>query len=269
VTSGEVERLAKRRPQWLRFVLVGIVAGFFAGLFGVGGGVLIVPGLLMAGLDARLAHGTSLGVTVILSFAALVGYAMGGSVEYLAAVLIFLGSSVGVIIGTALLQRLPMKGVQIGFGILLMITAVRLFTSTGVATGPTELSVLVVIGYILVGLGAGVLSGVLGVGGGVVLVPAMTLFFNFPQTVAKGTSLMVIVPTASLGTYRNTRYGNVYIEAAIIAGLGGAAFAFIGAQFADDLSERTSNVLFGLLLVVTSLQILIRALRMPKGSEAH
>ena len=249
--------------------MVGVVAGFFAGLFGVGGGVLIVPGLLMAGLDARLAHGTSLAVTVILSGAALVGYALGGSVEYVAAVLMFAGSSVGVVIGTSLLQRIPMRGLQIGFSILLFITAIRLFTSTGVATGPDDLTPLVVIGYILVGLGAGILSGILGVGGGVVLVPAMSVFFNFPQAVAKGTSLMVIVPTASLGTYRNAKYNNVYIEGAIIAGLGGAAFAFIGAQFADNLSERTSNVLFGLLLVVTGLQILIRALRTPSRSQEH
>ena len=109
MTEGETAQVEKRRPPWLRFILVGIVAGFFAGLFGVGGGVLIVPGLLMAGLDARLAHGTSLGVTVILSGAALVGYAISGSVEYLAAVLIFVGSSVGVIIGTALLQKINLK----------------------------------------------------------------------------------------------------------------------------------------------------------------
>lgn len=269
MTEAEGTQVERRGPPWLRFVLVGIVAGFFAGLFGVGGGVLIVPGLLMAGLDARLAHGTSLGVTVILSGAALVGYAISGSVEYLAAVLIFVGSSVGVIVGTALLQKIPMKALQIGFSILLFITAIRLFTSTSVATGPAEVTPLVVIGYILVGLGAGILSGILGVGGGVILVPAMTLFFNFPQAVAKGTSLMVIVPTATLGTYRNAKYSNVYIEAAIITGLGGAAFAFIGAQFADSMSERMSNVLFGILLVVTATQILVRALRMPAGSEEH
>lgn len=266
---SEPEKEASARPSWLRFLPVGVLAGFFAGLFGVGGGVLIVPGLLMAGLDARLAHGTSLAVTVILSGAALVGYALGGSVEYLAAVLMFAGSSVGVIIGTSLLQKINMKILQISFAALLVVTAVRLFTSTGVATGPDDLTVLTVAGYVVVGLGAGILSGILGVGGGVVLVPAMSVLFNFPQAVAKGTSLMVIVPTAGVGTYRNMRYNNVYVEAAIITGLAGVAFAFIGAHFADSMSERLSNVLFGLLLLVTAAQILVRTLRRPKQSEVH
>jgi uncharacterized membrane protein YfcA len=269
VTVDEAPKGWRSRSAWLRFLAVGVLAGFFAGLFGVGGGVLIVPGLLMAGLDTRLAHGTSLAVTVILSGAALVGYALGGSVEYLAAVLIFAGSSVGVVIGTSVLQRIPIKPLQIGFAVLLYVTAVRLFTSSGVATGPDDITLLAVIGYVLLGLFAGFLSGILGVGGGVVLVPAMAVFFNFPQTVAKGTSLMVIVPTASLGTYRNAKYNNVYFEAAIVAGLGGAAFAFVGAQFADNLSERTSIVLFGLLLVVTATQILIGALRRPVEAKEH
>jgi uncharacterized membrane protein YfcA len=267
VTSGQTG--AKRETPWLRFVIVGVFAGFFAGLFGVGGGVLIVPGLAMAGLDQRLSHGTSLGVTVILSGSALVGYAIDGNVEYAAALLILVGSSVGVIIGTALLQKIPMKALQIGFAVLLFVTAIRLFTSTSLADGPANLSFLVVGGYILTGLAAGILSGLLGVGGGVVLVPAMGLLFDFPQTIAKGTSLMVIVPTASLGTYRNAKYNNVYFEAAIVAGVGGAAFAVIGAFFADTLTERQSNVLFGMLLVVTATQIFIRALRMPAGQEAH
>jgi len=113
-----------------------------------------------------------------------------------------------------------------------------------------------------VGLLAGVLAGLLGIGGGVIMVPVMTLAFGLPPVVAKGTSLAVIVPTAIVGTWRNARARNVDVRAAAIVGVAGSASAAVGGVVSARLPDTAANVLFGLLLLAISARML-RSLRAP------
>jgi uncharacterized membrane protein YfcA len=85
---------------------------------------------------------------------------------------------------------------------------------------------------VLGGLAAGLLSGTFGVGGGVLFVPIMTSGYRFSQTVAQGTSLAAIIPTALVGGFTHIRQGNVVRDAAIWMGLGGVGGAVLGAFLA-------------------------------------
>jgi uncharacterized protein len=114
-------------------------------------------------------------------------------------------------------------------------------------------------GAIVGGFFAGVLSGVVGIGGGLAFVPILTIAFRTTQIVAQGTSLAAIVPTAIVGGVTHIRQGNVERGAAMFTGLGGVvgavAGAFVAVHLAGPLLART----FGVLLIVSAVIMWRRA----------
>ena len=97
---------------------------------------------------------------------------------------------------------------------------------------------------VAVGLIAGTLAGLLGIGGGIIMVPAMMVGLGMSPSVAKGTSAAVIVPTAIIGHDPQPQDGNVDVRIAVIVGTAGAVTAVIaGGIIADQLSDTVSNVL--------------------------
>jgi uncharacterized membrane protein YfcA len=119
----------------------------------------------------------------------------------------------------------------------------------------------------LLGLVAGVLSGLLGVGGGVLFVPALTLGLGLTQLHAEATSLLAIIPTAVAGAAQQYRYGNVRWRAAVLVGLASIGGVEAGAQIAESLPEHTLARLFAVLLLVVAGQILWRALKRRPSSH--
>ncbi|MEJ7720595.1 MAG: sulfite exporter TauE/SafE family protein [Ilumatobacteraceae bacterium] len=105
------------------------------------------------------------------------------------------------------------------------------------------------------GLAAGILAGLLGVGGGIIMVPAMIILFGIPPAVAKGTSAAVIIPAAVMGTLRNRKTGNTDMRSASIIGVAGIVTAALGGIIADKMADDLSNVLFATLLVLVSMRL--------------
>jgi uncharacterized membrane protein YfcA len=246
---------AGRRQATAQLVAVGLAAGFLSGLLGVGGGVLMVPGLvLVLGMGQRLAHGTSLAAIVPIAVAGLAGYALAGEVDWLAALFLAVGAAgVGAPVGTYLLHVLPTRVLAVVFAILLVATAARLLAGEGDAAGRGDLTVAAALGLVAVGVLAGTLSGLLGVGGGVVMIPALVVLLGVPAAMAKGSSLAVILPTALVGTWRNVTHHNADLHVAAVVGLTGTGAAFLASQLSVGLDERLSNRLFaGLLLAVAA-----------------
>ena len=113
---------------------------------------------------------------------------------------------------------------------------------------------------VVLGLAAGVLAGMFGVGGGILFVPTLVAL-GLAQHDATGTSLLAIIPTALVGTWRQARYGNVRWRGAIVIGVAAAAAAQGGVALAEALSGPTLRKLFAGLLVLVSAQIAWRASR--------
>ena len=109
----------------LKLALIGVVAGFFSAVFGVGGGIVIVPLLLLvAAFPERQAMATSLGAIGITALAGTIRYAFHGDVEWTYAVLIGLPASVGVLGGTKLQQIVNRRALALGFAVLLFVVGV-------------------------------------------------------------------------------------------------------------------------------------------------
>jgi uncharacterized protein len=237
------------RPNLRIVALVGLAAGALGGLFGVGGGLIIVPGLvLVAQLERRLAHGTSLAATLPIALASLSTYVVNGNVDWAIAPLMAIGTVTGAIVGTKLLTILPKRTITILFIVTVLATAVRLFLATE-TTGRDNLTAWSAVLLVLIGLATGTLSGLLGIGGGIVMVPAMVVLFGMVPLIAKGTSVAVIVPTSIVGTLRNRANANVDLKVAAVAGGCGVLSAIAGGIIADDISTGVSNMMFGVLLI--------------------
>jgi uncharacterized membrane protein YfcA len=113
---------------------------------------------------------------------------------------------------------------------------------------------------VVLGLAAGVLAGMFGVGGGILFVPTLVAL-GLDHHDATGTSLLAVIPTAVVGTWRQARYGNVKWRGALIIGAAAAVAAQGGVALAEALSDATLRRLFAGFLVLVAAQIAWRARR--------
>lgn len=119
----------------------------------------------------------------------------------------------------------------------------------------------IIFAALLVGAIAGLLSGMLGIGGGIVIVPLMALVLGQEQHVAQGVSLAVIVPTAVVGAWTNWRKGNVELRVALLFAVGAVVGSVLGAAAAGQLTGRHLQQLFAVVLVVLGYRVLPATLR--------
>ncbi len=242
-------------------VVLGLVAGVLSSLFGVGGGFVIVPSLSGFGLDQRQANATSLAAVLPISIAASIAYLRNGEVNWGVAAVLVVGGLVGAEFGTRLLARVSTRSLKVGFVVILVIAAIRLLFS--ISSGSTvHLTTVTGIELGIVGFGIGALSGMLGIGGGFLMVPAMMLIASMTPAVAKGTSLLAIIPTALFSTIRNHRRGLLDSRTAATVGLAGAISSVIVGAVVGGLKPSVSNALFAVLLI----GIAIRSLYELQGS---
>lgn len=118
---------------------------------------------------------------------------------------------------------------------------------------------------LLIGLAAGVLSGLLGVGGGVLIVPALVLLLGLDQLTAEATSLVAIIPAALVGSWRQHAYGNVKIQAGLLIGALSLLGILAGTSLAHALPTQALRFGFAVLLIFTS----VRLVRFTLGTPSH
>jgi uncharacterized membrane protein YfcA len=250
--------------QWVLFVGIGMVAGYMSGLFGVGGGTVIVPLLLMfASFDVRRASGTSLAAIVPTALVAVVSYVARDAVDWLAALLIVAGSVGGAQVGSKLLDKLPRKTVRVAFIVFLFAVMVSLFIVVTPRDSQMHIDVMVGAAMVALGLVTGIVAGLLGVGGGLVVVPMLIVLFGASDLVAKGTSLAMMIPTAISGTIGNFRRRNVDLPAGLAIGVGACATSAFGVMTAVWVDPFVGNVLFAAFLAVIAARMIKDALKKP------
>jgi uncharacterized membrane protein YfcA len=120
-----------------------------------------------------------------------------------------------------------------------------------------------VIEAMLIGLVAGAVAGLLGVGGGALFVPALTIFLGLGQLDAEATSLLAIIPVALVGAWRQHGHGNVDVRTGVAVGVLAAAGATAGVALANAVPVRAIEIGFALLILWVAGQLVRRALREP------
>jgi hypothetical protein len=249
----------------VRGLLAGAAAGIAGGLFGVGGGIILVPMLTgFFGLKQHAAHGTSLAVIGATAVAAVIVYGTHGNVAWTTAGIAALGSLVGAPLGARWATRVSARGLGRAFAVLLMLVALRLLWQTPVATGHLGLSTAATIGFDLaLGLTTGLLAGFMGIGGGTLIVPACALVLGMTQQAAQGTSLAIIIVTAPAAAIEHSRKGNVAWGLVPMLAVGAALGAPAASWVAQILPHEWLVRAFAVFLLVTAVNTWIRAGQSP------
>ena len=245
-------------------VVVGLLVGVLSGTFGIGGGTVIVPALVWLGLSQRNAAATSTLAIVPTSISGVISYATGGHVDWLAAALLFCGMFVGGQIGSWLLSRLPelvLRWIFVAFLVFVVINQVSFVPSRDhqitmtVATG---------VCMVLLGVVIGMLAGLLGIGGGALAVPALSILFGASDLIARGTSLLAMFPNSITTSVANLKRNLVHVKAALIIGLVAAVTAPLGTWIAGEVSPRVGAIMFACylcVLLVRSVFVAVKATR--------
>ena len=233
-------------------VLIGAFDGFFGGLTGLGGGAILVTFMVsLLGMSQHKAHGTSLAVIFCLSIFAAITYSLQGFFDLSIAVPVAVGSILGAVIGARLMAALPAGQLRRVFGAFLMFVSLSML-SRGIIEigGPQGATAFVGAPFWLaVGFVTGVVSGLMGIGGGMVTVPVMVLVAGLGQQQAQGVSLAVIPITSAVGAYTHYRMGNVELGTAAIMGPSAIVTAIIASLVAGRIDPFWLTKIFGLVLL--------------------
>ena len=242
----------------LALFAVGLLVGFAAGLIGIGGGVLIVPFLyffyahagwvgfdLATSLHVAVAHATSLFVIVPTAAKGTLSYSKAGLIEWRVVLPVAAAAIIGGIIGARIAVVLPPHYLKLGFGIFLIITAAQMVMRRGSGeAGPINTNV---IATTITGLLVGTLSGMMGVGGGILALPLLIYVLHVDLRRAAATSLAIVgfAATAGAVTYALSgagiggrppmSLGYIHIGAAIPILIG----SFISVKWGTQVNQKT------------------------------
>lgn len=227
----------------------------------MGGGLVLIPILTSRfNLSQHQAHGTSLAVIGVTAVVALVVYALHGNVAWVTGAIVAAASVITARYGARLAVKTSSEHLARIFAVFLVVVAIRLlwkppdhFAGTGVLALPD-------VGFdLLLGLAVGLLAGYLGVGGGILAVPAFTLLLGMPQQLAQGTSLAVILAAAPAGALEHARHGGVIKNLILPLAIGAALGAPLASLFVQRLPQPILARAFALFLLANAAHTWIRA----------
>jgi len=269
--------------------LVSIVAGFIGALFGLGGGVLIIPFLtLVEGVPVPLAVGASIVSVVATSSASAATYVQDHLTNLRLGMFLEIGTVAGAITGAFVSVFLPASYLFVLFGIILLYTTIVMIRARGIDfpanVSPDKTSRILALGSqyedhslnrvvkyevtrtpltVFIGFFAGIVSGLLGVGGGIINVPTMNLVSKIPVKVASATSNFIIGVTAASSASVYLLRGDVHplLAAPLIIGVAGGAL--LGTKVLKVTPPTRVKVAFGILLAAISLLMILKGFSLP------
>jgi uncharacterized protein len=280
------EPMLETPTGWILLFVIGIFTGTLAGLLGIGGGLMMVPALTVFGVPLVQATATSLVGVFLSSVSGSVRNFSAGELNWRVSIVLALFGIVTAQFGAWLGDRLPDAVLSLAFAGLLLVTIYLMSLkqklkrqqvkaersleepaeplaqdSVGLSANPQEVHVSSALGSIAgIGLLAGVLSGLFGVGGGVVMVPLQMLFLGEAIKSAVRTSLGAIVAIAVSGLIQHTLNDNVLWIPGICLGLGGMIGAQLGTRLLPRLSDRSVNTLFRVFLIGLAVYMAMRGI---------
>ncbi|HFJ9442097.1 MULTISPECIES: sulfite exporter TauE/SafE family protein [Bacillus] len=263
--------------EYIMLLFIGLIAGTVGSLVGLGGGIIIVPLLIgLHSLSPQLAVGTSMVTVVFTGLSSTLTYMKHKRVDYKSGLILFIGSGPGGIIGSWANKFLNQDTFSLYFGIFLIFVSILLMLRDKLT--PLSLSNMTVIKRsftdnegntvhyqfppllaIFIAFIVGFISGLFGIGGGALLVPAMMLLFAFPAHIAVATSMFIVFLSAIVSSATHISLGNVsWIYALILipgAWIGGKIGAYINTKLSGKAVInllRITLIILGTRLIITS-----------------
>lgn len=250
-------------------VVLAVFVGIALGLLGGGGSILTVPLLAyVAGMDAKQAIATSLLVVGVTSAVGAISHARAGRVQWRTGLIFGAAGMAGAYAGGLLARFIPGTVLLIGFALMMIATAVAMLRGRREAVGAGAAHRIPVGKVVAEGLVVGVVTGLVGAGGGFLVVPALALLGGLPMPIAVGTSLVVITmkSSAGLGGYLSS----VHIDwtAALMVTAAAVVGALIGARLTAMVNPDALRKAFGWFVLAMSSVILAQEIHLAVGVAA-
>jgi len=262
--------------ELIGLLLTGIVAGVMSGMFGIGGGAIIVPSLmLLLGYSQVKANGTSLAALLLpVAIFACIQYYRQGKLILRVAFTVAIGLAAGAYFGAQIALGLDANLLKKAFGAFLLYMAWRYAmprqwwhewrgAETPVVAPDEALpyklyTPQMTVFLLITGFVAGILSGMFGIGGGIIIITVLTVLLGFDQKLANGTSLgALLLPVGLPAVYKYWTEGQVIIEAAVPLAAMLAIFSILGARFALGLPVAKVKRYYGVFLFFIGIRFLL------------
>ena len=240
----------------LTFLLVvGLGAGTLGSMLGVGGGIIMVPALTFLNVPPTQAASTSLIAVMATSISSTIEYSRQKRINYGLGLQIAACAIPGGVLGAVLSEYLLQDTFKLYFGILLILTGLYILYRNSVLKDRhiKRRSLALQVGVFAASFGAGIISSLFGVGGGIIFVPAMLLVLGLTMHRAAPTSQFTLMMTAIAGVFTHSALGHPDYLQAIVLSIG----AFVGAQIGARLSLITKDVLLQRLLAAVLMTVAI------------
>lgn len=234
---------------------IGLVGGLLSGLLGVGGGVIFVPLLTyMTTKNFKVNTGVSSMAIIFVASASGFTYIMNGITLTFNILYLIVGGIVGGYIGSKLTAMIKTKSLEKIFSVLLVIVSIRMFLNGNFESSFNENPFF----YIIIGIVTGILSGLLGIGGGIVRIPLLIIFGGLENIVAQGFSLIATIPTAMTAAVTKLKGNPELIKQGTYIGLFGIIGSIIGGNAAFLMSQNVLNTVFAIFLLIVSFNLYLK-----------
>lgn len=242
--------------QIIGALLIGLVTGSITSLIGASGVSVVVPALtLFFALSSHVAIGTSLLVDVITSIVVAIGYFRAGNVRLTASLWLTVGSICGSLLG-AQAGIIPDNVLNSVFAVVLLVSGIATLRRGGqqVKVKSAHLSKAGQTAALLsLGLVIGIISGLVGAGGGVMMLVAIIFVLHYPMHEAVGTSTVIMAITALTSLLGYARQGNVAWDWGLVIAIGAVIAGFFGAKLANKIDEVKLNKVVAWLFIILSI----------------
>jgi uncharacterized protein len=252
----------------LPFLMIGSLAGLLSGLLGIGGGLVLVPLLTLNGVPLHQAVGMSLLYILITGTSGAYFHFRQAHLRWSVALLLAIGGCFASYLGTLISHQLPTSWLAWLFmGLIMGVMLLFILRRQEVAVLTTVLTLKDKGIALLIGILAGLLSGIFGVGGGFVMTPLLNIFLPLSVEVSIGTSLAAVVLISSVGAFSHFLVGDLFVAfqrwpvAMLIMGLAGAFSAPLGARLTRIWPARRLQNALMILMGAVGVYMLIFGIR--------
>lgn len=269
--------VSRERGSSAGIAALGAVGGVVGGLIGGGAGVLYVPALdRFTSMSRARVHGTSTIAQIGLCVAGVAAYAVGGgAIDLHVGVPMMIGGTLGGFLGPWVLARTRETVLRVLLIAILVLTALKfgidafgppLFTRALVPPGLLADPWFFLPTAVLVGVLIGAWSGAMGLGGGLLAVPAMVLLFGVELHVAAGTSLLMFIPNSVVGSWVHVRQGTASAGWGWLLGLASIPGVIAGALLGLALDTAVLGLVFGTFALLMAVREIVALARRRRGT---
>jgi uncharacterized protein len=247
----------------LWFIPLGFVAGVLGSIIGLGGGIIIVPVLTFFGFPPALAASNSIFAVFSNAVASSVSYAKQKKIEYSIGLKLGLLSIPGTVFGAYLSADITPSLFKILFGLILITASIYIYSKRKIEPKSHNISKQIMILAIGASFLAGIISGLFGVGGGIIFVPLMVIAIGLSMKNAAPTSQFILLFASASALITHTLLGHPDFYHALLLSSGAFVGGLVGARLSLEIKENALRILISIVMVAVAVKLFIDSLEVP------